>query len=557
MGIVEDLENSIDIVDLVGRYSKLKKAWANYKTICPFPGHNEKTPSFVVSPSKQLAYCFGCHRWGSAVKFIMDIENVSFKEAIDILGWITGIETGKATENFKDMRNVYTLMNDVLLYYKERIQKYPEVLKYLYDRWATKEDLEKFSVWFSDSGIELYKFLKDRKYEDDLIAQANVFMDFASKKDKFINRIIYPIQNIRWDVVWFAGRVIDPNQNPKYLNSPASEIYDKSQILYGLYQAKSEIVKKDYVIITEGYMDVIALHRAWIGNAVCVSGTALTEKHIPIIKRLTKKIYLCFDNDAAWEKATAASIELLKNREIEVKVIDMSEYWNDPDEIIQSWKNFEDLVKKAKTPIGYYLDIMISKYDLNSIEDKKKLLKELLDILRNYTDIIEKDFYLKEISRKLDIGIDVLYAEFNNTRTKRVSRPKDEQKRLTSEDIAIWMILFDPKLLEEFKKSIVFPEFLSPNFKAILDWSFNIEEIDIAEKNKYLGISIKIEERIAEMGSWYLDGEVLKLCKKIDLEWFSKIHEALKKKIVENPDDIELLQKYTNILKKASENGLK
>lgn len=558
MWIVEDLENSIDIVDLVWRYAKLKKAWANYKAICPFPGHNEKTPSFVISPSKQLAYCFGCHKWWSALKFIMDIENVSFKESIDILWWITWIETWNATKNFKDLRNIYTIMNEISLYYEERLKTYLEMQKYLFDRWLTSDDIKKYRFWFADSGIELYRFLKEKWYDDELIAQTNVFQDFQTKKDKFINRIIFPIQNIRGDIVAFAWRVIKEGQNPKYLNSPASDIYDKSQILYWLYQAKSEIVKKDFVIITEGYMDVIALQKAWVGNSVCVSWTALTEKHIPIIKRLTKKIYLCFDNDEAWKKATVSSIELLKNNWVEVKIIDMAEFGKDPDEVIAAWWNFDDLVKNASTPIWFYLQKMSEKYDLSSIEDKKTLLKELLDILRNYDDIIEKDFYLKEMSKKLDIDINILYEAFNRTRMKRQPVSSDKKKSLTASDIAMGMIFHDDKYIDVFNKSLVFKEYLTWDLKLVLaSWALSIGDFEIDSKNKYSWISIKIEERLSETWGDYLWEEALKLSKKIDSESYNRVHEELKNKMMQNPDDIALLEEYTNMLKKASENGLK
>ena len=557
MWIVEDLENAIDIVELVWRYTKLKKAWTNFKSICPFPWHNEKTPSFVVSPSKQLAYCFWCHKWGSAVKFIMDIENVSFKEAVDILGWITWIDTWNATKNFKDLRNVYTLMNEISKYYEQRLDSYPEYKKYLFDRGLSIDEIKKFRFWFSDSWVELYKFLKDKGYDDNLIKSSQVFQDFNTKKDKFINRIIFPIQNIRWDIVAFAWRVINENQNPKYLNSPASDIYDKSQTLYGLYQAKSEIINKDFIIITEWYLDVIALHRAWFTNAVCVSWTALTDKHIPIIKRLTKKIYLCFDNDEAWKKATNASIELLKNKEIEVKVVDMYDFWNDPDEIIKSWQDFWEIVKNALTPIWFYLKRMSSRYDLNSIDDRKVLLWELLDILRNYDDIIEKDFYLKEISNKLDIWIEVLYEQFNKTRQKRPSKPKNKENILTSEDIAIWMIFYDKSFKEIFKEHINFLDYSWKNLQSILSDTFDIDDFDLDTKNKYLWISLKIEERNEEVPSWFLEQEAIKLAQKIDKDSHKKIAEVFEKKIKESPDDIELLTKYSNFLKKANENGLK
>lgn len=557
MWIVEDLENSIDIVELVWRYTKLKKSGANYKSVCPFPGHNEKTPSFVVSPTKQLGYCFWCHKWGWPLKFIMDIENVEFKEAIEILWWITWIETWNATKNFKDFKNIYTIMRDISAYYEWKLNDYPEMQKYLYDRWITKEDFKTYKIWFSDSGIELYKYLKDKKYDDDLISETNVFVDFKSKKDKFINRIIFALQNIRWDIIWFAWRVVDPIQNPKYLNSPASEIYDKSQTLYWLYNAKSEIVNRDFVIVCEWYMDVIALQKAWILNSVWVSWTALTDKHIPIIKRLTKKIYLCFDSDEAWKKATMSSIELLKNNDLEVKIINMKDFWKDPDEVLKSWINFEDLITNALSPIWFYLEKVLKDYDLNSIEDKKKLLKELLEILKSYNDIIEKDFYLREISKKLDVSIEILYESFNKTRIKKNTSKDSKNKTFLASEILIWIALNDISKIPIIKEKLIFPEYIDGNLSLILNWKYKEEDVEQEILNKYKWISIKIEEKISEMWEETFYKEISNLCHKLNSENYQKIYSDLKYKMSENPDDLDLLMDYQNILKKAKENGLK
>jgi DNA primase len=269
--------------------------------VCPFPGHSEKTPSFMVSPPKQLAYCFWCHKWGWAVKFVMDIENCEFKEAIEILGNFTWIQvnTNFDKEKFEAQKNIYSLYKAAVDYYKKALKNYPEVKKYLSDRWLSSEIIEKFHFGYSDSWLELYNYLKNKWFEDSLIEESKIFVDVRNKKDKFINRIIFPIQNLRWDFVAFTARILW-NWEPKYINSPASKYYDKSAILYWLFDAKTAITKNDFVIVTEWQMDTISLQAAWFFNTVAVSGTALTEKHLWILKRLTKKIYLCFDWDKAW-----------------------------------------------------------------------------------------------------------------------------------------------------------------------------------------------------------------------------------------------------------------
>jgi DNA primase len=258
----------------------------------------------VVSPSKQIAHCFWCHRWWGPLKFIMDVENCEFKEAMEILSSITWIKLKWYDKERETLRkNVYSLFKDIVRYYKKSLENNPWVQKYLIDRWLNTESINTFEFWYADSGIELYNYLKQKWYDDELINESNVFWDLKTRRDKFIGRIIFPLKNIRWDIVGLAGRIIH-NGEPKYLNSPASQIYDKSSILYGLFEARWEITKKDFIIITEWYMDTIALHQAWFKNTVCVSGTALTEKHIWVIKNLTSKIYLCFDNVNAWVQAT-------------------------------------------------------------------------------------------------------------------------------------------------------------------------------------------------------------------------------------------------------------
>ena len=246
MWIVEDLEWAIDMVDLVWRYTKLKKSWTNYKALCPFPWHSEKTPSFMVSPTKQIGYCFGCHRGGWAIKFIMDIENCTFKEAVEILSNYTWIKVAWnfKTENFEVKKNLYSLYKDATNYYKNTLKNYPEIKKYLYERGLNEDIINNFNIWYSDSWIELFNYLKSKWYTDEQIFESQIFLDIKTKKDKFIGRVIFPIQNSRWDFVAFAWR-ITWTWEPKYLNSPASKLYDKSNILYNLFNARQAITKED------------------------------------------------------------------------------------------------------------------------------------------------------------------------------------------------------------------------------------------------------------------------------------------------------------------------
>ncbi len=553
MWIVEDLESSIDIVELVKRYANLKKAWANYKALCPFPWHNEHTPSFLVSPSKQIGYCFWCHRWGWPLKFIMDIENCSFKEAVEILSSITWVKVkwyDFSQEQVK--KNIYWVFKDIVNYYKKSLNASMEIQKYLFDRWLTKESIEKYEFGYADSWIELYNYLLWKWYDDDLISQTNVFLDLKTKKDKFIWRIIFPIKNIRWDIVGLAWRITWAWE-PKYLNSPASTIYDKSSILYWLFEWRNEVTKKDFLIITEWYMDCISLQQAWFKNTVCVSWTALTEKHITIIKKLTHKIYLCFDNDKAWKNATELSIEMLKNKDMEVKIISL-DWWKDPDEIIKSWGDFQHFIDNALSPIWYELkNIQLT----NSLNDKKDILNKLLKIVKNYQNNVEVDYYLKEISTKLDIKIDIVYQEYNKTKLERRENSQVSTKsQLTSSDIIIWYCINYPEKIGFIKENIKLKKYIPKDLELILEnWSDIINTFEIDKKNKYIWISqnnesLEIKAQIENTtikNDETIENDILRAISKLDNDLLSIASQILKQKM--NQWEPSAFEEYKELLK--------
>lgn len=559
MSFVDDLENSIDIVELIGRYAKLKKTGANFKALCPFPGHSEKTPSFVVSPAKQIWYCFGCHKWGGPVKFIMDMENCEFREAMQILGNITGREIAWFTENKEKIqikKNLYSLYKDATFYYKHTLERHPEIKKYLIDRGLNSEDIWKFHFGYSDSGVSLYNHLQEKWYDDDLIAKSAIFLDLRTKKDKFIGRVIFPIQNLRGDFVAFAGRIIW-KWEPKYLNSPASDIYDKSSILYGLYDARSTITKVDQIIITEWYMDTIALHRFWFLQSVAVSGTALTEKHISILKRLTHKIYLCFDNDKAWEQATKSSLEILKNQGLEVRIIQIT-WAKDPDEYLETGKDFQELIDKALSPIAYLIEK--NNLNLNSLDEKKKFLEEILSTIKSYSDSVEQDMYLKELSHVSDTPVWIIYEMFRKTKLAKAPKNYGEVPEQTehiptsSEDIAIAYIFENPENISRLQKWIIFeiPETMLLR-KALTDfWSFE-KNLNLSNKEKYkaLAFQISTKEDSPEEYAWAFEKLLHTLNKNIYKSSTFQYKEAMKSW------DNKAFQKYSEIVSLAKKHNIK
>nr|MDD3720110.1 DNA primase [Candidatus Gracilibacteria bacterium] len=554
MSIIEDLENSIDIVDLVGKYSRLKKVGANYKCLCPFPGHSEKTPSFVVSPSKQIAYCFGCHRGGGPIKFVMDIENCEFKEAVEILGNLTGVKV-KGFENIKDKeeikteKNLYTLYKDIANYYKSSLKKYPEILDYIKNRGLSDESINIFSLGYSDDGINLYNYLKERGFNDEIIRDSQVFLDISRRKDKFIGRVIFPIRNHRGDTVAFAGRIIKTG-DPKYLNSPASHIYDKSNILYGLFEARQEITKKDFVIITEGYMDTISLHQYGFKNTVAVSGTALTEKHLTLLKRLTNKLYLCFDNDKAGDQATRLSLELIKNKGFEVKII-VLDGGKDPDEILKSGANFQDFIDSALSPIAYF--IKKSHFDEKSINDKKQTLKSILDILKSYSDNIEKDFYIKEISKLLDIPTKLIYDELNKIPNGKEEISGEKQIQASGQDYAIAYIITNKEYKNLIEKELIFIDNIDFPLQDALKNDNFLSNLNLEKKEFYRGLALELEDKLTTLTEDKIIDDIKKLCLKINSDIFKKQSIKLKDVLQKDKNNLDALIKYNNLIKKAKE----
>lgn len=556
MSIVDELESSIDIVELVSKFVRLKKAGANYKACCPFPGHNEKTPSFVVSPSKQLAYCFGCHKWGGPLKFIMDIENSEFKEAIQTLAQITGktdISFHTSQKEIEEEKSIYSLHGDIVKYYKKALQNNPKIVDYLKKRGITESDIETFHLGYADSWIDLYHFLSEKWYKNNIIEESKVFIDINSKKDKFTGRIIFPIQNNRGDFVWFAGRIIE-SWEPKYLNSPATKIYDKSSILYWLFQWKKEVVDKNYVIICEGYMDVIALHRAGFKNTVCVSGTALTEKQIDTLKRFTNKYYLCFDNDNAGQKATATSIELLKNKGIEIKIIQM-ENGKDPDELIKSGGDFSHFIDIALTPIGYALKTSI--FSVHSIDEKRKTLKEVLETIKAFTDDVEKDFYIKEVAQLLEINIKIVYDEFNKIKNSRDTNEALKDKSYSLETVCSAYIITFPSCTGIFEEKIIFKNKLDPKIIALMQNPKAIDTFDIETKETIRWASLEIEEETRVFTEDKIKESIEKLIEKLNISLFKIEAEKLKNALTKNENDMESLMRYNELIKIAKKYKIK
>jgi DNA primase len=431
MALAQDIEARIQILDIVNRYVSTKKAGVNYKWLCPF--HNEKSPSFVISPTKNIAHCFSCGKWGGPINFLMEIEKIDFREAITILAKEAGIEmqVQYSVEQSEKWKDLYKLYRESTLWYHEALF-FPEnttALSYLTDRQITLDTIKKFQLGYSSSPRDLLFHLKNLGFETSFIIDSGLFV--SETRDKFFGRITFPIANTMWHTVGFTARVLS-DALPKYLNSPASSIFDKSSILYGLHLAKQSISKIGEVFIVEWQMDTIAMHQAGIDNTVGISGTALTKEHIRLLKRFANIIYLALDSDNPGIKATFSSIENLLNEDIEIRIIQIPN-GKDPDDFIKNGGDFLSLRKNSLSVIDFYLREWGREFDITTLIGKKKLIEKCLEIIIRLGSQLEVDFYLQEISRQLYVSMDALYIEYKKIKIEVQRAQRVTQKKENSE----------------------------------------------------------------------------------------------------------------------------
>ena len=440
--IIEEVRQSNDIVDIISQYVHLKRSGRNYFGLCPF--HNEKSPSFSVSPDKQIFHCFGCGVGGNVFTFLMKINNQSFNEVIEEQALNLGIELPKfnkknAMENKAFRERLYDAMELASKFFKNNLESNAKALEYLEKRGINEIAISKFSLGLAPKGnFELKNYLTNLGFSvDELIKAGLVYEKEGVYYDRFKNRIIIPIKNINSNIIAFGARAIMEGQMPKYINSPESEIYNKSNVLFGLDSAKETIKEKDSVIFMEGYFDVISAQIGGVKNAVATCGTALTPHHIKLISRFcpSRKIYLAFDTDSAGKKAIEHGAEVIKsifNSLGDIKQYD-SNYENndnvceirvvqeiqgkDPDEFIREFGADEYLKKIEHAPL--LLD-----YQLNQIykeikgkitpQEKSSLVIQIADILSEIKNPVISDDYIKVASFKLGVSEEILKAQVKN-----------------------------------------------------------------------------------------------------------------------------------------------
>lgn len=418
--IIEEVRTRNDIVDVISGYVKLTKRGSSYFGLCPF--HNEKTPSFSVTPGKQMYYCFGCGAGGNVFTFLMQYENYTFTEALQHLADRCGVElpkmeySARAKQQAEEKAALLQINKEAAqyFYYQLRTEKGKKAYQYLTDRGLTPETMKHFGLGYSDKySNDLYRYMKKKGYRDTLLKESGLFNvdEKRGMYDKFWNRVIFPIMDVNSRVIGFGGRVMGEGK-PKYLNSPETKIFDKSRNLYGLHAARSS--RKKYLILCEGYMDVIAMHQAGFTNAVASLGTALTSGHASLLKRYTDEVLLLYDSDEAGIRAAIRGIPILKEAGISARVVSLKPY-KDPDEFIkaQGAQAFEQRLETAMNSFMFQMEVLSSSYDLSDPQEKTKFFREASAKLLEFPDELERNNYIQAMAEKYQVAFEDLRRMVN------------------------------------------------------------------------------------------------------------------------------------------------
>ncbi|MEF3691859.1 MAG: DNA primase [Candidatus Moraniibacteriota bacterium] len=431
---VEIIKSKLNVVDLIGEYVRLQKAGNNWKACCPF--HNEKTPSFTVSEEKQMWHCFGCNKGGDIFGFLMEIEGLNFREALENLAQRAGVELPKyrGGENFftpEEKSKVGEILEWATLFYEKQLWQglgKGAILKYLKERGLAEETIKDFRLGYAPPGWRnLLTFLTNKGYESKDILRAGLIIEKEGGRgraddfyDRFRDRIMFPIANTTGKIIGYSAR-INPGgdeSQAKYINTPETEVYHKSGVLYGIEKAKMKAREDNWILLVEGNMDVIASYQAGIKNTVAVSGTALTEDQLNIIRRYTKNIKMFFDMDEAGQTAARRSAQLAFEKDLNVFIVSIDEGKDAADIAKENIDKFRQAIEGAVPAMGYFIEKSILGKDKRDIQDKKKIIEELSGLINSFSNKVEKEYWLKKISGQLDISEKALAEEFekNNNR---------------------------------------------------------------------------------------------------------------------------------------------
>lgn len=422
---IDEIRTSVNLVHYIGQFVNLKKAGKNYKGLCPF--HTEKTPSFNVSPEKQIYHCFGCGKGGNIFSFIMDYEKLSFTEAVrkaaDFAGIILPKPGPESQERSSYFDKLYSINESACQFFEDALRKpaNKRQLKYFQDRSISEQTLKLFRLGYAPDGFEhLLRYL--RKNNVDLVEAAKLGLiqkreGRESYYDKFRHRVIFPFQNVSGKIIGFGGRQLRKEDPPKYLNSPESPLYKKGELLYGLHQAITPIREKQFVVVVEGYFDLLRLVENQFKNVVASSGTAMTEQQARLIRRYTKEVYIAYDGDEAGIKAAIRNAQILEKQDLNVYIAPLPA-GDDPDTFVleNGLKAFEEILKDRKTPLEFRIATFFSGHQNPALEAKNQFIQDMLNDLAELKDKVKVSFYLHQIAERFQINENLLIEQLNHIR---------------------------------------------------------------------------------------------------------------------------------------------
>ena len=577
--IIEDILLANDVVDVVSNYVSLKKKGRNYFGLCPF--HNEKTPSFSVSPEKQIFHCFGCKKGGNSIHFIQLIENITFFEALKVLADKSGIKLPDR-RGYKDphaqLRERMKAVNeDTTKYFQAELLKPTAKIAqdYINKRKINLETLKSFRIGYSKMG--LYKYLKDKGYDDKEILETGLVYkrDDGKYVDRFRDRLMFPITDITGTVIAFGGRILDDKAKmAKYINSNENLVYSKGNHLYALNIAKR--YAQNQLIITEGYMDTISLHQRGVKNVVASLGTALTERQAKLIARTTKQAIIAYDSDASGQDAALRGLDILNKTGIDLRVLELDGA-KDPDEYIVKFGKdmFEKQVAKSISLVEFKVKVLREKFDVNIPNEKIKFFKEIAKVISTVEEEVAREIYIDRISKKYDISKEAIYSDVrkidnakldkkDSTLTEQGIREEESKDELVKEidvkreEYLIYVLLenmYDEKIKKEIQKNVdlknVSTDIHKQIFEHIFEGGYNNKEMainDITDENIRNKIT-EIYSQDIQIGRNILYKSIRDILKQFEINELKKERDEILKDLKDT--------KITESDRKTKENRLK
>ena len=512
--IIDQIQDRINIVDVISHYIPLKKAGRNYKATCPF--HNEKTPSFVVSPDKQIYHCFGCGAGGNVFSFVMRHENLQFPEAVEMLADKAGIVLprgiGQREETTSFANQLYSINEAACRFFQTCLANNDAANEYLRSRGLGEETIRKFKIGCAPDAWEaLLNFFKNKGVSANILEKAGLVIanDKGGHYDRFRNRIIFPIVDLKDRVLGFGARVLDASL-PKYINSPETVVYSKGRNLYGLNLSKEYIKKEGYALVVEGYLDFIVPYQAGVGNIIATLGTALTADQIKLLKRFANTVIMVYDPDEAGEAASLRNLDLFISEDVNVYIAELSDGL-DPDGYIRKFgaEDFLKLIKASKNIFEYKLDKLSQRFDITTTHGKANIANNMLPTISRINNAVLKSSLVKKLAERLAVDEEAIRIELKKVKPDHVEKrdtiaPIEIKKYSWAAEMIILALLLDGgSFIERISQALSPEEFKNSSIRDAVNAIFKLhkernEMITPAQLINHLGNSAVVSALISE-----------------------------------------------------------